>query len=77
MNQHIICLRRPYVFSQKMPPPLQVEIAASQNLSLELNAAELLAESCGNDIRQVLNCLQMWQRTSTSCKYMDVKDRLK
>ena len=38
------------------------DIAAREGLGLEPNAAELLAESCGNDIRQVLNCLQMWQK---------------
>jgi len=58
-------------------------------MDVEVNAAEALAESCGNDIRQVLNSLQMW-----SCKkrrnvggggngggkksmtYRDVKDRM-
>ena len=43
------------------------------------NAAELLSESCGNDIRQVLNCLQMWQRnrSAATLKYMDMKQRLR
>jgi replication factor C subunit 1 len=38
------------------------DVAGINGLALEPNAAELLAESCGNDIRQVLNCLQMWQK---------------
>jgi len=37
-----------------------VEIGSMQNMRVELNAAEAISESCGNDIRQVLNCLQMW-----------------
>lgn len=40
-----------------------VEIGQREGMAVELNAAEAIAESCGNDIRQVLNCLQMW-----SCK---------
>jgi DNA polymerase III delta prime subunit len=30
-----------------------VEIARGEGLNLEVNAGELLAESCGNDMRQV------------------------
>mmetsp|Transcript_8209 Transcript_8209/g.11430 ORF Transcript_8209/g.11430 Transcript_8209/m.11430 type:complete len:846 (-) Transcript_8209:499-3036(-) len=37
-----------------------VLIANKEGLDLEANAAELLAENCGNDIRQCLNALQMW-----------------
>jgi replication factor C subunit 1 len=37
-----------------------VEIGNNENMDIEQNAAEALAESCGNDIRQVLNALQMW-----------------
>lgn len=37
-----------------------VQISAQHLLPVEINAAEALAESCGNDIRQVLNALQMW-----------------
>ena len=36
------------------PAPLEYE-----DEDLEINAAEAMAESCGNDIRQVLNSLQM------------------
>lgn len=48
------------------------------------NAAEALAESCGNDIRQVLNALQMWATKGkakgndgkrVSLRYMEFKDR--
>jgi len=44
-----------------------VEIGRMEGMRVEPNAAEAVAESCGNDIRQVLNCLQMW-----SCKKNDV-----
>jgi len=37
-----------------------MEVARNEGFHVELNAAEAIAESCGNDIRQVLNCLQMW-----------------
>ncbi|KAL7466472.1 hypothetical protein ACHAXS_009807 [Conticribra weissflogii] len=40
-----------------------VEIGQMEGMRVEPNAAEAVAESCGNDIRQLLNCLQMW-----SCK---------
>lgn len=43
-------------------------------MQLEENAAELLAESVGNDIRQVLNCLQMWGQRSDSVSYTDMKE---
>jgi replication factor C subunit 1 len=37
-----------------------VRIAQEEGLQVEVNAAEAIAESCGNDVRQVLNVLQMW-----------------
>ena len=37
-----------------------MRIAQMEGLSVERNAAEAIAESCGNDVRQVLNLLQMW-----------------
>lgn len=37
-----------------------VTIASQENLHVELNAAEMLVEQSGNDIRQALNALQMW-----------------
>ena len=68
-------LRRP---TKAMIAKRAVDVGSREGLEIEANAAELLAESCGNDIRQVLNCLQMWQRnqSATSVKYMDMKQRL-
>ncbi|KAL7522277.1 hypothetical protein ACHAWX_006975 [Stephanocyclus meneghinianus] len=43
-----------------------VEVGKLEGMVVEPNAAEAMSESCGNDIRQVLNCLQMW-----SCKKTD------
>lgn len=37
-----------------------VSIAKAEGVTLEQNAAEMLVEQSGNDIRQALNALQMW-----------------
>ena len=34
-----------------------MRIGQDEGMKIEQNAAEAIAESCGNDIRQVLNCL--------------------
>nr|QDO16432.1 replication factor C subunit 1 [Crypthecodinium cohnii] len=56
------------------------EIAASEGLGVEANALEALAESCGNDIRHVLNQLQvlaiMPQYRSEILGYSDMQGRL-
>jgi len=60
-----------------------VEIGRQEGMTVEINAAEAMAESCGNDIRQVLNSLQMWsckKRTnggggSANMTYRDFKER--
>ena len=41
-----------------------VQVGAQEGFTVELNAAEAIAESCGNDVRQVLNALQMWASSS-------------
>jgi replication factor C subunit 1 len=43
-----------------------IRIAEMEGLTVERNAAEAIAESCGNDVRQVFNCLQMWANKQTS-----------
>ena len=56
-----------------------VAIATKEGLTIEQNAAELLVESCGNDIRQCLNALQMWATSegdAETCSYTAMKDRL-
>ena len=57
---------------------LAVKVAQKEGLAVERNAAEAIAESCGNDVRQVLNCLQMWasdnSRTS-NLTYKGLKER--
>ncbi len=58
-----------------------VEIGRREGMNVEINAGEALAESCGNDIRQVLNSLQMWScnsRTNNSnnnLTYRELKER--
>ena len=57
-----------------------IQIAKMHSLEIEQNAAEALAESCGNDIRQVLNALQMWgsgnRRTMTYADYSAQKNAI-
>lgn len=43
---------------------------------MEHNAAEILAEQVGNDIRQVINASQMWRASNTSMKYTDIKNSM-
>jgi replication factor C subunit 1 len=57
-----------------------VEVGKAEGMEVELNAAEAIAESCGNDIRQVLNCLQMWGNKKVdgqkvALTYRDYKER--
>ena len=59
-----------------------VEIGRREGMNVEINAAEAMAESCGNDIRQVLNSLQMWScnsKTNTNnnnnLTYRELKER--
>ena len=62
-----------------------IRIANEENLSVERNAAEAIAESCGNDVRQVLNLLQMWAQkkdddgpgSGPTLTYRNLKDREK
>jgi replication factor C subunit 1 len=50
-------------------------IAQREGLTVELAAAEGLAESCGGDIRQMLNTLQMWALRSKRMSNTDLKSR--
>jgi len=55
-----------------------LRIGQEEGMRIEQNAAEAIAESCGNDIRQVLNCLQMWKSkggSNLSVTYKDIKER--
>ena len=59
-----------------------VEIGRLEGMQVEINAAEAMAESCGNDIRQLLNSLQMWSckkkasgKGSAMMTYRDLKER--
>ncbi|KAG5179647.1 P-loop containing nucleoside triphosphate hydrolase protein [Tribonema minus] len=52
------------------------EVAQKEGLDIDLNAAEMLSESVGNDIRQCLHAMQMWSRGSRTMAYMEVKDGL-
>lgn len=50
-----------------------VQIAKTEGMHLEQNAAEMLVEQVGNDIRQSLNSMQMWRAKSSSLSYSDMK----
>lgn len=50
-----------------------VVIAKGEGMLMEQNAAEMLVEQVGNDIRQALNAMQMWGASSSSMNYTDVK----
>ena len=50
-----------------------VAVAKGEGMLLEQNAAEMLVEQVGNDIRQALNSMQMWRASSASMNYTDVK----
>lgn len=52
-----------------------IQIAQKEGLAVEQNAVEAIADSCGNDMRQVLNCLQMWAAKNSTLSYKNVKDR--
>eukprot|EP00536_Pseudo-nitzschia_multiseries_P004109 jgi/Psemu1/237322/estExt_Genewise1.C_670021 len=59
-----------------------IRIAEMEGLTVERNAAEAIAESCGNDVRQVLNLLQMWAQkkdaegdNANALTYKKLKDR--
>lgn len=56
------------------------QIAQREKLEIEPNALEALAESCGGDMRMVLNQLQMIAKTpmykSVGVKYMDMKEKI-
>lgn len=77
----------PYCMDLKYKRPVKtqiatraVEVARREGLTVEQNAAELLAESCGNDVRQVLNSMQMWaseKKGDNRMSYTNLKEREK
>jgi replication factor C subunit 1 len=52
------------------------EICASEKMRVDLNSLEYLCESFGNDIRQILNFLQMYSKRADTLTYMDAKNTL-
>jgi replication factor C subunit 1 len=77
----------PYCMDLKYRRPVKsvianraIEVAQREGLQVERNAAEAIVESCGNDVRQVLNCLHMWasnkkNKSNNNMTYKDLKDR--
>lgn len=52
-----------------------IDIANREDMQIEPNAIEQLIETSGNDIRQVINLLQMWKTTSKRMSYSEVSQR--
>ncbi|KAJ1610832.1 DNA replication repC1 [Cryptosporidium canis] len=52
------------------------EIANKEGMKIEPNAVELLCESVGNDLRQILNELQMLSLSSTNVRFSDIKSEV-
>ena len=48
------------------------EICKKENIKYELNALEYLCEICRNDIRQLINFIEIWSRLNKSIKYNDL-----
>ena len=48
------------------------EICKKENIQCEMNALEYLCEICGNDIRQIINYLEIWSKTHKSLKFSDI-----
>ena len=48
------------------------EICKNEGISCEINALEHLCDICGNDIRQIMNFLELWTRTHKSIKFKDL-----
>ncbi len=48
-----------------------MKVAKNENFDLQKESAERLIESSGNDIRQVINILQMWNNQASSGKELN------
>ena len=48
------------------------EICQKENIMYEINALEYLCEICGNDIRQIINFIELWTRQNKSLKFKDL-----
>ena len=51
------------------------EICKKENIQYELNALEYLCEICGNDIRQIINYIELWTRTHKNIKFNDLNGK--
>lgn len=77
----------PYCMDLKYRRPVKtqiasriMEVAQKEGFTVEQNAAETLAESCGNDVRQCLNACQMWASEiggNARMSYTNLKEREK
>lgn len=49
-----------------------IKIGLKEGLTMDSNAAEMLVEQSGNDIRQAIHAMQMWRAQSTTMRYSDL-----
>lgn len=63
-----------------MPEPLAgviLQIARIEGLEVQSTAMEALVQQVGGDLRQVLNALQMWSKTTKIMSNADLTGRMK
>ena len=48
------------------------EICKNENIQCEFNALEHICEICGNDVRQIMNFIELWTRNHKSIKFKDL-----
>ncbi|KAL7066728.1 putative replication factor C subunit protein [Cryptosporidium serpentis] len=52
------------------------EISSKEGLNIEANAVDLLCESVGNDLRQILNELQLMRLSKSTLRFVDMKNEI-
>ena len=48
------------------------EICKNENIQCEFNALEHICEICGNDVRQIMNFIELWTRNHKTIKFKDL-----
>ena len=67
------CYDLKFVHPDKRNISLRIaEICKKENINYENNALEYLCEICGNDIRQIINFVELWSRQNKSIKFKDL-----
>ena len=48
------------------------DICKNKNIQCEFNALEHICEICGNDVRQIMNFIELWARNHKSIKKLKI-----